>query len=290
MHEGGARAPGPSQYRYNSSQTEVIRRGCTGVGRSCSPAHHFLLETQHSGRSITTIWFCGPPALTRRIRWIASGEHLMRPSKLRSTLAWEFSITRYALTRQQGWAMWTYLLSAVYGSLVDTATGWNPHTESANGYGCRRSGGQSSCHKWQVDFRILWIAFLMCHRCGQRRGYTVHPPSWWYKVSCLPSALIAGCLTTGSRTESELRRYLRRFHSPNATEEEVGRLLELYLDGMFPRWFCAYIPPKSCVEDPAQGSPYGTGEANPKVTPQRKRLSPIQGDLGTVRFSSDPPS
>lgn len=65
---------------------------------------------------------------------------------------------------------------------------------------------------------------------------------------------------SGIRTESELRRYLQHFHLPDATEEEVDRLLELYPD------------------DPAQGSPYGTGEAN-QVTPQWKRLSSIQGDL-----------
>jgi acetylcholinesterase len=64
----------------------------------------------------------------------------------------------------------------------------------------------------------------------------------------------------GIKTESELRRYLQHFHLPNATEEETDRLLELY------------------PGDPAQGSPYGTGEAN-QVTPQWKRLSSIQGDL-----------
>jgi acetylcholinesterase len=64
----------------------------------------------------------------------------------------------------------------------------------------------------------------------------------------------------GIKTESELRRYLRHFHMRNATEEEMDRLLELYPD------------------DPAQGSPYGTGEAN-QVTPQWKRLSSIQGDI-----------
>ncbi|KAF9779512.1 Alpha/Beta hydrolase protein [Thelephora terrestris] len=64
----------------------------------------------------------------------------------------------------------------------------------------------------------------------------------------------------GIKTESELVRYLRHFHLPNATEEEMVRLLELY------------------PYDPTQGSPYGTGEAN-QVTAQWKRLSSIQGDL-----------
>jgi len=64
----------------------------------------------------------------------------------------------------------------------------------------------------------------------------------------------------GIKTESELRRYLRHFQLPDATEEEMNKLLKLYPD------------------DPAQGSPYDTGEAN-QVTPQWKRLSSIQGDL-----------
>jgi len=79
------------------------------------------------------------------------------------------------------------------------------------------------------------------------------------------------------RTESELRRYLQHFHLPDATEEEVDKLLELYPDGTFRRARTAR--PSQCrFVDPAQGSPYGTGGAN-QVTPQWKRLSSIQGDL-----------
>ena len=44
-----------------------------------------------------------------------------------------------------------------------------------------------------------------------------------------------------------------------------------------PAWLASISPPNIAI-DPAQGSPYGTGEAN-QLTPQWKRLSSIQGDL-----------
>jgi len=72
-------------------------------------------------------------------------------------------------------------------------------------------------------------------RRGQRRGYVVHSPTWWYKVSYLQSVPFPRCLIADFRTESELRRYLRYFHLPTATEEETDRLLELYPDGASPR-------------------------------------------------------
>ena len=80
------------------------------------------------------------------------------------------------------------------------------------------------------------------------------------------------------RTESELRRYLRYFYLPNATEEEIDRLLELYPDGASTPAGIESISPLNLVIDPVQGSPYGTGEAN-QLTPQWKRLCSIQGDL-----------
>ena len=58
----------------------------------------------------------------------------------------------------------------------------------------------------------------------------------------------------------------------------MDRLLELYPDGVSPRLSCAALPSQIRVVDPAQGSPYGTGESN-QVTPQWKRLASIQGDL-----------
>ncbi|GJE92593.1 Lipase 4 [Phanerochaete sordida] len=61
-------------------------------------------------------------------------------------------------------------------------------------------------------------------------------------------------------TEAELRTYLATIYLPGATPAELDDVLRLY------------------PQDPAQGSPFGTGAAN-ALSPQFKRLAAIQGDL-----------
>ena len=91
-------------------------------------------------------------------------------------------------------------------------------------------------------FSVSTVTWSKCYpRRGKRRGNAVHSLPGWYKVSYLPQVLSSRWLTMGFRTESELRRYLRYFHLPDATEEEIDRLLEFYPDGASPRWVCANI-------------------------------------------------
>ena len=62
--------------------------------------------------------------------------------------------------------------------------------------------------------------------------------------------------------------YIASNYFPNATAAEIDQLLEFY------------------PEDPAQGSPFNTGNAN-AVTPEFKRLAAVQGDFffhGPRRF------
>ena len=69
-------------------------------------------------------------------------------------------------------------------------------------------------------------------------------------------------------TDDGAHAYIASNYFPNATTAETNQLLELYPD------------------DPAQGSPFDTGNAN-AVTPEFKRLAAVQGDLsfhGPRRF------
>ncbi|TFY53116.1 hypothetical protein EVG20_g10257 [Dentipellis fragilis] len=69
------------------------------------------------------------------------------------------------------------------------------------------------------------------------------------------------CLfNTNITTDEETRAYFQQNYFPSATEGEINRLLELY------------------PSDPAQGSPFDTGDAN-AFTPQFKRLAAFTGDL-----------
>ncbi|GJE92626.1 carotenoid ester lipase precursor [Phanerochaete sordida] len=74
--------------------------------------------------------------------------------------------------------------------------------------------------------------------------------------------------TLNLTTDAEVRAYLSANYFPNATPSQLDTLLEIY------------------PQDPAQGSPFGTGDAN-AISPQFKRLAAIQGDLvfqGPRRF------
>ncbi|PIL25483.1 hypothetical protein GSI_13373 [Ganoderma sinense ZZ0214-1] len=62
-------------------------------------------------------------------------------------------------------------------------------------------------------------------------------------------------------TDDEFLDYLRDLYFPGASSEEVAPLLALY------------------PSDPAQGSPFGTGNAN-QLAPMYKRVSAFQGDFG----------
>ncbi|GJE92625.1 carotenoid ester lipase precursor [Phanerochaete sordida] len=69
-------------------------------------------------------------------------------------------------------------------------------------------------------------------------------------------------------TDAEVRDYLTEIYIPNTTPAQLDTLLEIY------------------PQDPAQGSPFGTGDDN-ALSPQFKRLAAIQGDLffqGPRRF------
>ncbi|KAJ6482643.1 Alpha/Beta hydrolase protein [Mycena sanguinolenta] len=69
-------------------------------------------------------------------------------------------------------------------------------------------------------------------------------------------------------TDSEFVDYIRYNYLPNATSAQLARVAELY------------------PQDPAQGSPFGTGSAN-QLTPEFKRNAAFQGDLiltGLRRF------
>ncbi|KAA1472208.1 alpha/beta-hydrolase [Dentipellis sp. KUC8613] len=69
------------------------------------------------------------------------------------------------------------------------------------------------------------------------------------------------CLfSTNITTDEETRDYLQQNYFPSATEDEINQLLESY------------------PSDPAQGSPFDTGDAN-AFTPQFKRLSAFTGDF-----------
>jgi len=71
------------------------------------------------------------------------------------------------------------------------------------------------------------------------------------------------CLFLLCSTEEQLSEYLLRYYvigPTNSTASEVANLLSLY------------------PEDPAQGSPFDTGNAS-AITPQFKRISALLGDL-----------
>lgn len=62
------------------------------------------------------------------------------------------------------------------------------------------------------------------------------------------------------RTDAEFLDYLHQFYFPRAPEALVSPLLQLY------------------PNDPAQGSPFDTGDAN-QLAPMYKRMSSFQGDM-----------
>lgn len=62
------------------------------------------------------------------------------------------------------------------------------------------------------------------------------------------------------RTDNEYQAYLQSNYFPTAPESDINQLLQLY------------------PQDPAQGSPFGTGDLN-EFTPEYKRLAAIQGDM-----------
>ena len=79
-------------------------------------------------------------------------------------------------------------------------------------------------------------------------------------------------------TDEEFSDYTRQFYFPGASSEEVAPLLALY------------------PNDPAQGSPFGTGEDN-QLAPMYKRVAAFEGDflfqsqrrsLLTLRSSKQP--
>ena len=65
---------------------------------------------------------------------------------------------------------------------------------------------------------------------------------------------------TAYRTEEEFRSYVNQFFFPCAPRAALSRLFELY------------------PNDPAQGSPFGTGNAS-QFAPMFKRLAAFQGDM-----------
>ena len=70
------------------------------------------------------------------------------------------------------------------------------------------------------------------------------------------------------RTQEDVDAYIKSNYFPNASNATIARLLQLY------------------PEDPAAGSPFGTGNAF-AFTPQYKRLAAFQGDFifqGPGRF------
>ena len=62
------------------------------------------------------------------------------------------------------------------------------------------------------------------------------------------------------RTEKEFRDYLHQFYFPRAPRTATSLLAAVY------------------PNDPAQGSPFGTGDAN-QLAPMYKRMSSFQGDM-----------
>lgn len=62
------------------------------------------------------------------------------------------------------------------------------------------------------------------------------------------------------RTDAETREYIAENYLPNASADQIDKLLQLY------------------PQDPADGSPYDTGFNN-TLTPQYKRLASLQGDF-----------
>ena len=64
----------------------------------------------------------------------------------------------------------------------------------------------------------------------------------------------------GHSTDEEFLDYMRDFYFPGASSAEVAPLLALY------------------PNDPAHGSPFGTGDAN-QLAPMYKRMSAFQGDF-----------
>ena len=62
------------------------------------------------------------------------------------------------------------------------------------------------------------------------------------------------------RTEEEFRGYVSEFFFPRTPKEQLAPLFDLY------------------PNDPAQGSPFGTGDAN-QLAPMYKRMAAFQGDI-----------
>ena len=74
------------------------------------------------------------------------------------------------------------------------------------------------------------------------------------------AGLVYLLLNSLSSTDDQMRDYLTTYFLPNANSTALDTLLEYY------------------PQDPAQGSPFDTGDAN-ALTPQSKRMAAIQGDL-----------
>jgi len=77
---------------------------------------------------------------------------------------------------------------------------------------------------------------------------------------CDDEGTIFSLSTLNITTEAEVRTYFKTFYVPEATSFELDTLLALY------------------PQDPAQGSPFNTGDLN-VLSPQYKRIAAILGDL-----------
>ena len=82
-------------------------------------------------------------------------------------------------------------------------------------------------------------------------------------LTCTPFKLVrdlTDCDLYHRRTEDEFRSYVHQFFFPRAPQASIHPVFELYPD------------------DPTQGSPFGTGDAN-QLAPMFKRMSAFQGDM-----------
>ena len=98
------------------------------------------------------------------------------------------------------------------------------------------------------------------------KGRSLPPGLGTLRTSLIFSYSVSNHLTlTLSRffnhsTDEEFLYFLREYFFPGATSEEVAQILALY------------------PNDPAQGSPFGTGDAN-QLAPMFKRMAAFEGDF-----------
>ncbi|GJE92627.1 carotenoid ester lipase precursor [Phanerochaete sordida] len=78
--------------------------------------------------------------------------------------------------------------------------------------------------------------------------------------NCDDEGTLFSLATLNITTDAEVKAYLQSNYLPEASSSQLDKILELY------------------PQDPAQGSPFGTGTNN-TLSPQFKRLAAIQGDL-----------